>query len=123
LNNLLDNERKARRKYEEDAESRAATELKGLGVLKKNLEEHVEDLHRWEKYLDVDNAGEVDFSGEVRPKLMLDISKTSFDDQLNTLANKLEKENDELQKLLKIKEEDQREKARKAAEKKAAPRR
>lgn len=61
--------------------------------MKQNLEAHVEDLNRWMKYLDLDTQAEVDFSGEIRPQIMLDITKENFDDQLTYLAKKLDKEN------------------------------
>jgi len=103
-----------RKKEAEVYSSRAKVEIKGLEILKKNLEEHVEDLHRWQKYLDIE--GEVDFNGQLRPQILLDISKDTFDEQLEYLAHKLEKENEELSSYLKQKETEQ--KAKKSQEKK-----
>jgi len=82
--------------------------------MKKNLEEHLEDLHRWQKYLDI--QGDVDFEGTIRPQILSDINESQFDEQLSFLSKKLGKENDELLKLLKEKEAEQ--KAKKAQEKK-----
>src|SRR5690348_5820556 len=79
--------------------------MAGLGVLRKNLEEHVEDLHRWKKFLDLDRQM-VDLSGELRPQLMGEFAEKSFQEQLDYMTIKLEAENGELLKLLKQKEAD-----------------
>jgi hypothetical protein len=42
----LENESSSHKKDNEETSKRDKVTLKGLGVLKKNLEEHVEDLHR-----------------------------------------------------------------------------
>jgi len=97
-------ESEGRKKENEENSKRSNAELKGLGVLKQNLEAHVEDLNRWMKYLDLDTQAEVDFSGEVRPQIMLDITKENFDDQLAYLSKKLDKENHEIIEFLKQKE-------------------
>lgn len=112
----LANETSSRKKEKEEYEARARVEIGGLEVLKKNLEEHIEDLHRWQKYLDIDITGEVDFVGDIRPAIMNDISKSNFDEQLAYISSKLQKENEELVNLLKSKEAEQ--KARKSQEKK-----
>jgi len=110
LTNQLESERASRKKLEEEYASRSKVQVNGLGVMKKNLEEHIEDLHRWEKYLDI--QGDVDFEGTVRPSLLLEINESQFDEQLNYLSKKLSKENEELLKMLKEKEAEQ--KAKKA---------
>jgi hypothetical protein len=66
--------------------------------------------------LDIESISEVDFSGELRPQILADITKEEFDDQLVYLAKKLDSENEELLNLLKAKEAEQ--KAKKASEKK-----
>jgi len=116
LTSKLQNESNSRKKEHDENESRARTEVQGLEVLRKNLEEHLEDLHRWQRYLDIDITGEVDFTGELRPAILNEISKSNFDEQLSFLASKLQKENEELVNLLKTKEAEQ--KARKSQEKK-----
>eukprot|EP01116_Phalansterium_solitarium_P008781 TRINITY_DN22743_c0_g1_i1.p1 TRINITY_DN22743_c0_g1~~TRINITY_DN22743_c0_g1_i1.p1 ORF type:complete len:460 (-),score=130.21 TRINITY_DN22743_c0_g1_i1:256-1635(-) len=103
LTAALDDEVAGRKKDATEYHSREKVELSGLGVLKKNLEEHIEDLHRWERFLDVD-VGEVDFAGEIRPQIIKDIAQKDFDQQLLYISNKLEKENEELQKLLAARE-------------------
>jgi len=114
LSSTLEAESGNRKKESETYTSRAKVEIKGLEILKKNLEEHVEDLHRWQKYLDIE--ADVDFTGQVRPQILLDITKESFDEQLEYLAHKLEKENEDLSSYLKQKETEQ--KAKKSQEKK-----
>jgi cortexillin 1/2 len=108
-------EESERRKKEcEINNSRSQVELNGLGVLKRNLEEHLEDLKRWQKYLDLDKESTVDFAGEIRPQIMSDIAKEDFDKQLQYLTKKLEKENVDMVQLLKQKEAEA--KAKKAQE-------
>jgi len=116
LSSKFENESQNRKKEQQDHDAKSKLEVSGLGVLKKNLTEHLEDLYRWQKYLDLDTESEVDFSGEVRPQILLDISKENFEKQLEVLSQKLAKENDELSTLLKIKEAEK--KARKDADKK-----
>jgi len=90
--------------------------LKGLGVLKDNLDKHVEDLHRWQGFLGFDLQSQIDFSGEIRPQVLSEINQENFDDQLQALAKKLDKENDEIVAMLKQKEVEL--KAKQALEKK-----
>jgi len=116
LKKKLEEEAEARKKEKEEWEKRNQAELKGLGVMKKNLEQHVEDLRRWQHYLDFDQESEIDFSGDVRPQILSDIKGTEFDSQLEVLAKKLGKENDDLENLLKIKETEK--KAKKENDKK-----
>jgi len=104
LSTKFTTESTSRQKENEDYSKQSKAELKGLEVLKQNLEAHVEDLNRWMKYLDLDTQSEVDFTGEIRPQIMLDISKQNFDDQLDYLSKKLGKENDEILAFLKQKE-------------------
>jgi len=108
-------EQDERKKDKENYEKQNKTEIKGLEVLRKNLDEHVEDLNRWMKYLDFDTQSELDF-GELRQQIYQDISKATFDEQLGYLSTKLSKENEELLALLKQKEIEA--KAKKANEKK-----
>jgi len=116
LTTKFESETQNRKKEQQDHEAKAKLEVSGLGVLKKNLTEHLEDLYRWQKYLDLDTESEVDFSGEVRPQILMDISKENFEKQLEVLSQKLAKENEELSSMLKVKETEK--KARKEADKK-----
>lgn len=82
--------------------ARNQTELRALAVLKKNILQHIEDLHRWQKYINVE--GDVDFAGEVRPAIMTEITQKDFDGQLSDLSSKLASENGELEGVLRAKE-------------------
>jgi len=116
LSTEFETESKQRKKEQEETEARSKVEVNGLGMLKKNLTEHLEDLYRWQKYLDLDTESEVDFSGDIRPQILMDIQKENFDAQLDVLAKKLSKESEELRGLLSIKEAEK--KAKKDADKK-----
>jgi len=54
--------------------------------------------------LDLDLEAEIDFSGEIRPQILSEITKENFDKQLEILSDKLAKQNDELVSHLKVKE-------------------
>jgi len=116
LTTKLAAETDSRKRENEDTTKRNRAETKGLEVLKLNLERHVEDLRRWQKYLDLDTQSEIDFSGDIRPQILLDITKENFDDQVSYLAKKLDKENTELSNFLKAKEFEA--KAKKSTDKK-----
>jgi len=110
---------RSRKKEKEGDSNSAAVTTKGLNILKKNLEEHLEDLHRWQNFLDFDKVSDVDFNGEIRPQILQDITKEDFDVQLSKLSERLDKENEELLQLLKTKEVEKNINAKKEAEKKA----
>jgi len=112
----FDSEFQMRKNALEQHDARSKVEVSGLGVLKKNLGEHLEDLYRWQKYLDLEGQAELDFSGEIRPQILMDISKENFDTQLTDLTKRLGKENEDLLALLGVKEAEQ--KAKKDADKK-----
>jgi len=67
------------------------------------LEEHLEDLHRWQNFLDIESA-ELDFNGNIRPQIISEISDENFNEQLTVLSKRLAKENQELEDMLKVKE-------------------
>jgi len=114
----FDNESQSRQKENDATNARNKVQVSGLGVLQKTLEEHMEDLHRWQKFLDLEKDTEVDFSGEIRPGILMDISKLEFDDQLQYLTKKLDKENEELISMLKSKEMEQKVKKEQESKKK-----
>jgi len=114
----FETESQTRKKENDVVNARNKVQVSGLGVLQKNLEEHMEDLHRWQKFLDLEKDTEVDFSGETRPAILSDISQLDFDDQLQYLSKKLEKENVELISMLKSKEMEQRVKKEQESKKK-----
>lgn len=103
----LDNERK-----DKEDQIRVLTERteqdtvhrKGLAVLRRNLDQHIEDLHVWQKYLENKDKTFLDFDREVRPGLEgeLDVVK-DFVGELNVLSGKLDLENEAMLKILKAK--------------------
>jgi len=103
ISSMYETETTNRKKEKEDYDVRAKTEIKGFGVLQKNLEEHLEDLYRWQKYLDLETETE-SFTSDIRPQVLQEITKENFETQLNVLTEKLAKENEDLLKLLKSKE-------------------
>jgi len=104
-----------RKKDRDSQDNQSKTEMRGLEVLRKNLDEHVEDLNRWMRFLEYDTQSELDF-GEIRAQIFTEISKANFDEQLTHMSTKLSKENEELLTYLKQKEIEA--KAKKANDKK-----
>jgi len=85
--------------------NQAKVNTASLKVLRVNLEQHLDDLNRWQKYID-GAAGEVsalDFMSKVEDE----IEKLSPDEQLAYLTKKLDEENAAMSKLLKDKSEEQ----------------
>merc|ERR1712000_571932 len=101
---------KALKEFEEkliaDLRARAAAEKAGLDLLSKHLDLHVTDLHRWQKYLKYDEEAFVQFEDN-RDGLLASLGPNStFAEQVDLLAEKLEAENTTLTKLLKQKKAD-----------------
>eukprot|EP01095_Lingulamoeba_sp_RSL-Kostka_P006826 TRINITY_DN2158_c0_g2_i1.p1 TRINITY_DN2158_c0_g2~~TRINITY_DN2158_c0_g2_i1.p1 ORF type:complete len:969 (+),score=438.61 TRINITY_DN2158_c0_g2_i1:88-2994(+) len=74
----------------------------GLDVLKKNLEDHLEDLYRWRDINDEEfkeDVEEFDLS-----RVISDISMKGFEEQLNYLDEKLQEENRALQRIIQLKD-------------------
>jgi len=103
LKEKLEKSTNDRNKENEQWKERANVEKLGLEVMKKNLEEHLEDLHRWQNFLDIESA-ELDFNGNIRPQIISEISDENFNEQLTVLSKRLAKENQELEDMLKVKE-------------------
>jgi len=76
---------------------------KGLQVLRRNLDQHIEDLHIWQKYLGSADRQFLDFDREVRPGIDDEIHGKDFVEQLNVLSGKLEGENEIMLRILKTK--------------------
>ncbi len=73
-------------------------------LLRQQFDQHVLDMHRWRKLLEVDTIG--DFLAEVKTPLLEDLSQEGgFDDQFKLLKTKLEDETKDIQKYLHEKEE------------------
>jgi len=117
LTTQLATETQSRQKEGNTTNERNVVQNRGLGEMKKHLERHVEDLRRWQKFLDVDR-GAVDFSGEIRPQIMTEITNQNFDSQLQALVKRLSTEDDELTALLKQREAEQKAKKDLEAKKK-----
>lgn len=90
-------------KLEEQAKKSDA-ELNTLLLLRQQFDQHVLDMHRWRKLLEVETS--VDFLAEVKTPLLEDLAKEgSFDGQFKLLRAKLEDETKDIQKYLHEKEE------------------
>jgi len=77
---------------------------KGLGVLRRNLDQHIEDLHTWQKYLDSKDKTFLHFDNEVRPGLEGELDGVKdFVGELNILSGKLDVENEAMLKIFKAK--------------------
>jgi len=102
----LDTERRDKeeqRKLLDEQSSQDTIHRKGLQVLKRNLDQHIEDLHTWRGYLEAKDKAVFDFESEVRRGLEGDLDGKDFVEQLNLLSGKLDGENDLMLKLLKQK--------------------
>mmetsp|Transcript_52280 Transcript_52280/g.131261 ORF Transcript_52280/g.131261 Transcript_52280/m.131261 type:complete len:917 (-) Transcript_52280:79-2829(-) len=73
----------------------------GLDVLKRNLEEHLEDLSRWKELHQQDLEEKPDFD---LGKVLGDISKKSFEEQLKYLDGRLQEENRSLLRIIRLKD-------------------
>lgn len=74
----------------------------GLDALKRNLEEHLEDLYQWRDLHDVEMKDQVeDFD---LSKVIADISSKSFESQLAYLDGRLQEENRNLTRIIKLKD-------------------
>jgi len=101
-----------------ERDQQARIQMAGLGVLQQHLQTHVEDLHRWQKVLDLDQISEIDFSGEIRPQIAAEIAGAPFEKQLQALTERLEKENALLGDFLKQKEAEKKRAKQKEMDKK-----
>jgi len=103
----LENERKDKEDQHRTLTERTEQDgvhRKGLGVLRRNLDQHIEDLHTWQKYLDSKDKTFLHFDSEVRPGLEGELDGVKdFVGELNILSGKLEAENEAMLKLLKAK--------------------
>jgi len=103
----LDNERRENNTHQQVLQERTEQDTfhrKGLQVLHKNLDEHIADLHTWQKYLDSKDRNFLDFDRDVRPSLNNELgSRNDFIEELNLLSDKLEHENEAMLQILKVK--------------------
>jgi len=102
----LDTERKDKdeqRKLLDEHSNQDTVHRKGLQVLKRNLDQHIEDLTTWRGYLESKDKSVFDFESEIRRALEGDLEGKDFVEQLNYLSGKLDGENELMLKLLKQK--------------------
>jgi len=103
----LDNERKDKEDQQRVLNERTQQDgvhRNGLGVLRRNLDQHIEDLHTWQKYLDSKDKTFLDFDYEIRSGLLAELDGASdFVGELNILSGKLDAENEAMLKILKNK--------------------
>merc|ERR1712137_1504146 len=72
----------------------------GLDTLKKNLEEHLEDLYRWRDLHEIEGESEFDLSSVIS-----DCSGKTFEEQLEYLDGRLQEENKSLSRIIKLKDD------------------
>jgi len=103
----LDNERRDKEDQQRVLNERTEQDgvhRKGLGVLRRNLDQHIEDLHTWQKYLDSKDKTFLDFDREIRSGLVGELDASAdFEEELNILSGKLDSENEAMLKILKAK--------------------
>merc|ERR1712137_1228814 len=72
----------------------------GLDTLKKNLEEHLEDLYRWRDLHEIEGESEFDLSAVISG-----CAGKSFEEQLEYLDGRLQEENKSLTRIIKLKDD------------------
>ncbi|GAM28462.1 hypothetical protein SAMD00019534_116380 [Acytostelium subglobosum LB1] len=93
---------KARLEAEAEANRiRNAAEAQALGLLRKHLDQHVQDLLKWQK-LTLESSSQSSLDDHI----VNEVAGLPFGDQVKHLATKLEDENKAIQKLLISKEDD-----------------
>jgi len=74
----------------------------GLEVLKRNLEEHLEDLFKWRELHQLEGEGDKEeFNLD---KVLAELAQKSFEEQLDNLNAKLQAENRNLQRIIRLKD-------------------
>jgi len=69
------------------------------------LDQHIEDLHTWQKYLDSKDKTFLDFDREIRSGLVGELDAAhDFVEELNILSGRLDSENEAMMKILKGKQ-------------------
>ncbi|KAF2071721.1 hypothetical protein CYY_006966 [Polysphondylium violaceum] len=86
----------------EASRQRGAAEAQGLGLLRKNLDQHVHDLLKWQKLTIENSSG----ATSIDDQIIDEVSGLPFGEQVKHLATKLDDENKGIQKLLSQKEDD-----------------
>lgn len=74
---------------------------RGLDILKKNLEEHLEDMFQWRNLHQVDTASKDRLEFDLQ-KVLAETANKSFEDQLDILNDKLQAENVNLTRIIRL---------------------
>jgi len=82
-----------------EMQNQSRVNTSGLVVLRTNLDAHINDLHRWQKFLE-GRAAEVEDPIEEIERLSEDLDKASFQEQLNILSAALQEESVAMGKIL-----------------------
>jgi len=82
-----------------EMQNQSRVNTSGLVVLRTNLDAHIADLHRWQKFLE-GHAAEVEDPIEEIEHLSEDLDKASFQEQLNILSAALQEESVAMGKIL-----------------------
>jgi len=82
-----------------EMQNQSRVNTSGLVVLRTNLDAHIADLHRWQKFLE-GHAAEVEDPIEEIERLSEDLDKASFQEQLNILSAALQEESVAMGKIL-----------------------
>jgi len=82
-----------------EMQNQSRVNTSGLVVLRTNLDAHIADLHRWQKFLE-GRAAEVEDPIEEIERLSEDLDKASFQEQLNILSAALQEESVAMGKIL-----------------------
>jgi len=82
-----------------EMQNQSRVNTSGLVVLRTNLDAHIADLHRWQKFLE-GRAAEVEDPMEEIERLSEDLDKASFQEQLNILSAALQEESVAMGKIL-----------------------
>jgi len=82
-----------------EMQNQSRVNTSGLVVLRSNLDAHIADLHRWQKFLE-GRASEVEDPIEEIERLSQDLDKASFQEQLNILSASLQEESVAMAKIL-----------------------
>jgi len=73
----------------------------GLEVLKRNLEEHIEDLFKWRELHSEGEDQKEEFNLD---KVLAELAQKTFEEQLDNLNAKLQSENRNLQRIIRLKD-------------------
>jgi len=88
-----------------ELQSQSRTNTNGLAVLRTNLDAHIADLRRWQKYLQ-GSASEVDDPVDDIEGLRAELDNASFQEQLNLISEALQAESVDMARILKERQQE-----------------